>query len=115
MGHFNAIWQGDNNAMTLQALGQAASPPAVFNVTGPRTLSVRQVAQQFGRLVGKPVRFTGSESTDALLSNASKAYATFGRPTVSEEQMIRWVADWQKRGGPTLNKPTHFEARDGKF
>jgi hypothetical protein len=29
--------------------------------------------------------------------------------------MIRWIADWLRRGGPTLNKPTHFEVRDGKF
>jgi len=115
MGYFNAIWQGDNNAMTLQALGEAASPPSVFNVTGPRTLSVRETAEAFGRLLGKPVRFAGQESPDALLSNATKAYETFGRPTVSEEQLIRWIADWQRRGGPTLNKPTHFAARDGKF
>ncbi len=115
MGHFNAIWQGDNNAMTLQAFGEAASPPVVLNVTGPQTLSVRSVAEQLGRLLGKPVRFSGSEAPDALLSNASKACGLFGRPTVSEEQLIRWVADWQKRGGPTSNKPTNFQARDGKF
>jgi hypothetical protein len=29
--------------------------------------------------------------------------------------MIRWVADWVARGGKTLSKPTHFEARDGRF
>ena len=115
MGHFNAIWQGDNNAMTLRAFDHVASPPVVLNVTGPQTLSVRRVAEEFGRLLQKPVHFVGSESPDALLSNASKAFGLFGRPTVSEEQMIRWVADWQRRGGPTLNKPTHFEARDGKF
>ena len=29
--------------------------------------------------------------------------------------MIRWIADWLARGGPTLDKPTHFEASDGRF
>jgi hypothetical protein len=29
--------------------------------------------------------------------------------------MMRWVADWVRRGGPTLGKPTHFEVRDGEF
>jgi nucleoside-diphosphate-sugar epimerase len=115
MGHFNAIWQGDNNEMTLRAFDHVASPPEVLNVTGPQTLSVRRVAEEYGRLMQKPVRFVGSESADALLSNASKAFGLFGRPKVSEEQMIRWAADWVQRGGPTLNKPTHFEARDGKF
>jgi hypothetical protein len=29
--------------------------------------------------------------------------------------MIEWTAEWIRTGGATLNKPTHFEARDGKF
>jgi hypothetical protein len=34
---------------------------------------------------------------------------------VSAQQVIHWIADWTKRGGTTLKKPTHFETRDGKF
>jgi hypothetical protein len=30
-------------------------------------------------------------------------------------QMIDWQADWIRRGGASLGKPTHFEARDGKY
>jgi hypothetical protein len=29
--------------------------------------------------------------------------------------MLDWVADWVKRGGPSLGKPTKFEVRDGTF
>jgi len=29
--------------------------------------------------------------------------------------MLLWIADWLRRGGDTLNKPTHFEAQDGKY
>jgi len=115
MGHFNTIWQGDNNAMTLQAFGQTASPPLVVNVTGPETLSVRCVAEQLGELLQKPVRCVGNEAPDALLSNAHLAYRLFGRPKVSTSQMIRWIADWCRRGGVTLNKATHFEVRNGRF
>jgi nucleoside-diphosphate-sugar epimerase len=115
MGHFNTIWQGDNNDMTLQAFGHAASPPLVVNVTGPETLSVRRVAEQMGELLDRPVRCVGTEAPDALLSNAGLAYRLFGRPRVSASQMIRWIADWCRRGGPALNKPTHFDVRDGKF
>jgi nucleoside-diphosphate-sugar epimerase len=115
MGYFNAIWQGDSNAMTLQAFDHVDSPPWVVNVAGPRTLSVRRVAERFGELFGKPVRFVGQESRDALLSNAGRAYDLFGRPRVSEEQLIERIADWLLRGGPTLGKPTHFQTRDGKF
>ncbi|MGA2064662.1 MAG: NAD-dependent epimerase/dehydratase family protein [Thermoguttaceae bacterium] len=115
MGYFNAIWQGDSNAMTLRALDCAASPPRVVNLAGRQALAVRRVAAELGRLLDRPVRFTGSEAADALLANTELACRLFGPPQISEEQIIRWVADWHRRGGPTHGKPTHFETRDGKF
>jgi len=115
MGYFNAIWQGDANAMVLCALEHVATPPRVINVAGPDTLSVRQVADRFGQLLQKPVTFAGGEAPDALLSNGRLGHELLGRPRVAVDQMIRWVADWQRRGGPTLGKPTKFQVRDGKF
>jgi nucleoside-diphosphate-sugar epimerase len=115
MGHFNAIWQGDSNAMTLRALDRAASPPRVVNLAGPATLSVRRVAERFGELLAKPVTLVGTEARDALLSSGRLGHELLGRPGVTVEQMIAWIADWQLRGGPTLGKPTHFQTRDGKF
>jgi nucleoside-diphosphate-sugar epimerase len=115
MGHFNAIWQGDSNAMTLRALDHTASPPRAVNIAGPDTLSVRRVAERFGELLGKPVTLSGSEAPDALLSNGRLGHELLGHPRVTVEQMIAWIADWQLRGGPLLGKPTHFQTRDGKF
>lgn len=115
MGYFNAIWQGDNNAWTLQAFDHVASPPYILNVTGPEKLSVREVAEELGRLLNRQVAFVGREAPDALLSNAQRAIGLFGPPTVSVAQMLRWIADWQARGGPSLGKPTKFQTRDGKF
>lgn len=115
MGHFNAIWQGDSNAMTLRALDHAAVPARPINVAGPGTLRVRDVAERFGKLLDKQVVFSGAEAPDALLSNGTLGYELLGRPIVGPEPMIRWIADWQSRGGPTLGKPTKFQVRDGKF
>jgi nucleoside-diphosphate-sugar epimerase len=115
MGYFNAIWQGDNNAITLQALDRVASPPLVLNVTGPEKLRVREVAEELGRLMQKPVELTGDEAPDAFLSNARRCIDLFGRPQVPAERLIRWIADWQVRGGPSLGKPTKFQSRDGTF
>jgi hypothetical protein len=115
MGYLNAIWQGDASNMCLQALTRAASPPFVVNVAGPEVLSVRRIAGQFAARFHKPVHFEGAESPDALLSDARKCYELFGRPMVSETQMIEWIADWIGRGGETLSRPTHFENRSGSF
>jgi hypothetical protein len=30
-------------------------------------------------------------------------------------QVMKWIADWIRQGGASLNKPTHFEARDGIY
>ncbi len=115
MGHFNAIWQGDTNAMTLRALDHAASPPRVVNLAGLDVLCVRRVAERLGELLDKPVAFSGSEAPDALLSNGRLGQELLGHPQVTVDQMLAWIADWQLRGGATLGKPTHFQTRDGKF
>jgi nucleoside-diphosphate-sugar epimerase len=115
MGYLNTIWQADASAMALESLAYATSPPKVINITGPELLSVRQLANGFGEKLGKPVRFEGTESSDALLSNAHKSFELFGRPAVSVQQMVEWIAVWIKKGGPTLAKPTHFEERAGHF
>ncbi|HEY8715597.1 MAG TPA: hypothetical protein VIM00_09465, partial [Candidatus Acidoferrum sp.] len=59
--------------------------------------------------------FTGDESSSALLSNGAKAHQLFGYPSVTVPEMIEWTAAWVSAGGSRLNKPTHFEVRDGKF
>jgi hypothetical protein len=115
MGHVNVIWQRDANSWCLRSFLHCQSPPFVLNITGPETLSVRTIAEEFGRRFGwKPV-FSGEENETALLSNTQKAQQLFGPPAVRAEQVIEWVADWITHGGPLLNKPTHFSARDGKF
>jgi uncharacterized protein YbjT (DUF2867 family) len=115
MGHFNAIWQGDSNAMTLRALEHAAVPARPINVAGPDTLRVRDVAGRLGELLERPVAFSGTEAPDALLSNGRLGHELLGRPSVTPDHMVRWIAGWVARGGPTLGKPTKFQVRDGKF
>ena len=75
MGHVNVIWQADANAMALSALEHTATPPFVVNVAGEEILSIRQTAEELGRLLDKPVHLTGSEAPDALLSNGQAASA----------------------------------------
>jgi nucleoside-diphosphate-sugar epimerase len=115
MGNFNCVWQGDANAVSIRAFDHVASPPFVLNLTGPETLSVRYVCQQLGLLMGREVKFAGLEAPTAYLNNAALSNRLFGYPRVSAQQVIAWAADWVRRGGESLGKPTHFETRDGKF
>jgi nucleoside-diphosphate-sugar epimerase len=115
MGAVNVIWQGDANAMTLQSLTHATSPPFVVNIAGPETLSVRRLCEQLGDLLGQPPHFTGCEGPDSLLSNGQLGHRLFGYPQVPLQQLLLWIADWLKSGGQLLGKPTKFQVRDGKF
>jgi nucleoside-diphosphate-sugar epimerase len=115
MGAANVIWQGDANAQALAALGLCSAPPFVLNLTGPETVSVRRVAGYFGTRFGMEPVLVGSEASTALLNNAAQAQRLFGYPRITLQQMLEWTAAWVDAGGAMLNKPTHFEARDGKF
>jgi nucleoside-diphosphate-sugar epimerase len=116
MGNVNVIWQGDANRMVLQALRLCSSPPDVLNVTGPETVSIRQIAARFAELFGRPAPVvSGEEAPTALLSNAQRAYSLFGYPSVPLDGMLRWVAHWVMHGGRIWDKATHFEVRDGDF
>src|SRR5439155_25181560 len=97
MGHLNALWQGDANAMSLCAFGQLGSPPRLLNIAGPEILSVRRVAEEFGRLVGKSVLIEAVDADDAYLSNARESQRLFGYPRVPASQLLRWIADWLRR------------------
>jgi nucleoside-diphosphate-sugar epimerase len=115
MGYVNVIWQGDANAQALAAFGQLASPPTVINLAGPETLSVREIALEFGRLFEKPVTLQGEPAEDALLSCSARAVERFGPPRLSAMQLLPAIAAWIRQGGARLGRPTKFQSRDGRF
>ncbi|TWU31392.1 NAD-dependent epimerase/dehydratase family protein [Novipirellula artificiosorum] len=112
---FNVIWQGDANTQALMCLGHCSSPANILNVTGPETLTTKDVAEQLGQWMGMPVRFTGKPSDLSYLSDSARATALFGAPSVAAEQLIRWQAHWSMMGGRSLGKPTHFTVTDGSY
>jgi dTDP-4-dehydrorhamnose reductase len=114
-GFMNGIWQGDCCDQVLRSFDLAASPSCALNITGPELLSVRWIAEEFGRKFGTEVKITGQENGKGYLSNATKANAVFGNPVVPIGKILDWVAHWVDSGGENIGKPTHFETQDGKY
>ena len=115
MGHVNVLWQGEANEQALRLLAHGTTPTSPINVSGPEVVSVRAIAQELGRLLGKKVRITGKEAPSAWLVDTAEAQRLFGAPRVPLAKMLEWQADWVARGLPSLGKPTHFETRDGRY
>ena len=115
MGHVNVIWQGDANEQALRLLAHCTAPASPINVSGPAVVSVRWLAGEFGRRFGMKAAVTGTEAPTAWLVDTRASQKLLGAPRVPLETMIDWQADWIARGMPGLGKPTHFEARDGKY
>jgi nucleoside-diphosphate-sugar epimerase len=114
MGHANIIWQGEANDWALRTLAHCTAPITPLNLSGPK-VSIRAIAQAFGERLGVAPVLTGQEATTAWLVDCSEAFRLFGPPRVRLEQMLDWTADWVQRGGASLDKPTHYEARDGRY
>lgn len=115
MGATHVIWQGDANARIIQCLEHAAVPPVAVNITGLDRLPIRSLATRLAQLLNVNVSFAGIEGPTAWLWDAQRSYDWFGPPTVTLDEMLHAMANWVLRDGETLNRPTHFEVRDGKF
>jgi nucleoside-diphosphate-sugar epimerase len=115
LGHVNFIWQGDASAQALRCLAHCDTPTSPINVSGHEILAVRDLAAQFGKLLGKTSVMTGKEEPTAWLTNTSQAVKLFGLPIVDTAQLIAWTADWVARSMPSLGKPTKYEVRDGRY
>jgi nucleoside-diphosphate-sugar epimerase len=115
MGSVNAIWQGDAVARAIQCLAHTANPPKLLNVTGPDILAIRDVAERFGKLFGRAPVFSGKEAGSAWIADPRESMRLFGPTSVSTDEMMKRIAEYLSAGGRLIGKPTHFEARDGRF
>ncbi len=111
----NVIWQGDANEVAIRSLLHCSSPAKMLNVTGPETLSIKWIAEQFGKKFSKEPKFIHEAAGTALLNNASECHRLFGYPKVTVREIIDITATWLEQGGEEFGKETHFQERGGKF
>jgi nucleoside-diphosphate-sugar epimerase len=114
MGHANVIWQGDANDWALRALAHCTAPTSGLNVSGP-AVRIRDLAQGLARRLGLQPLLTGREAPTAWLVDTAQAQRMFGAPSIGMETLLDWTADWVANGKTSLDKPTHYEARDGTY
>ncbi len=114
MGYANVIWQGEANDWALRSLAHCTAPTSALNLSGP-AISIREAATGLAQRLGVDVRFSGEPADTAWLVDCGRAFELFGPPQVALDRMLDWTADWTRRGMASLNKPTHYEARDGRY
>ncbi len=115
MGYVNIIWQGDANEFAIRCLNHCEYPVKKLNITGPEVISVKWLADEFGKHFRKTPVFKNKPEDTALLNDASESYKLFGLPSVSLTEMIQMTAKWVKNSGIELSKPTHFQERKGAY
>jgi hypothetical protein len=115
MGTANVIWQGDANEIAVRCLNHCSVPAKILNVTGPEIVSLRWLAEQFGKMFKATPVFIGEEQQTSYLSNASECSRLFGYPKVTLLQMMELVFEWLNQNKKTINKPTHYSERKGKY
>ena len=115
MSTASVIWQGDACDLILRTLEHTAAPPLTLNVSGLAPIRIRDVAVAMGELLEVEPAFAGVESEGALFVDCTRMAELVGEPMTPLAAVLGWTADWLRSGGRTLDKPTHFEVRDGKF
>src|SRR5918999_745008 len=81
MGYANVIWQGDANEQALRLLAHCTSPASPMNVSGPK-VSVRALAEEFGKRFSKQPTFSGTEAATAWLIDTAESKKMFGASRV---------------------------------
>src|SRR5690242_6222631 len=83
MGYVNVIWQDDAKTVALRCLAHATTTTTPINVTGPETIEVRWLAGEFGKLLGRQPKLTGTPAATGWLNDSQRMVKEFGRPAGS--------------------------------
>ena len=115
MSTASVIWQGDACDLILRTLEHTSAPPLTLNVSGLEPIRIGMSPLRWAKCWSVEPEFEGTESDSALFVDCRRMAGLVGEPMTPLATVLGWTADWLRTGGRTLDKPTHFEVRDGRF
>lgn len=105
--YVNLVSQRDAIDRAIRALEICSNPPSILNVCGP-AISVRDLANKLGKMLGKKPRLVGEEPKESLIINDAFCVERFGNYQDKLEDMMTAAVNWVKNGGDYWKKPTKF-------
>jgi len=111
----NVIWQGDASSYAFRSLGLGRFPAEDPERDGKRAGRGARAGGVFGGASAARRCSTGARAMVALLSNASPCHRRARAPRDRLPLLREWAAAWIETGGPSLDKPTHYEVADGRY
>ena len=74
----------------------------LLNITGPEKLSIRALAEEFGRRLDRTPVLTGTEAPTAWLADASESLRLFGPPETTVARMMDLISTHVRAEGRLL-------------
>lgn len=111
--YVNVIWLDDLIDYMYRCHEIATVPANYINLTGTEKVSVREMAEKLGDLMGKKPQFTGTPGEKALLGKTDKMVRLFGPPKTSLDEGLRRVAEAVMSYAHPFDHPTMWERRNG--
>ncbi len=105
--YVNLVSQRDANDRAIRALEICSNPPSILNVSGP-VYSVRDIARDLGKMLGKKPLLVGDEPRESLIINDGFCVQRFGSYHDTLEDIMNAAVNWVKNDGDYWEKPTKF-------
>ncbi len=105
--YVNLVSQRDANDRAIRALEICSNPPSVLNVSGP-VVTVRDIAERLGEMLGRKPLLVGEVPKLSLLVNDDFCVKRFGNYQDTLEDIMTASVNWVKNSGEYWGKPTKF-------
>ncbi len=111
-GYVNVIWLADILDLMIASATLCSVPCRVLNMTGLERVSVVEIAEKLGKLMGREPKFRGTPQETSLLGKADRMAALLWPPPTSLEEGLARIARSVLAREHPLDHSTEWEKRD---